>query len=113
MVEGKKKLGRKQKYFQNDNGKYSCHQCASSYDSKHCLMQHIRLKHKQYRAVDQAYELIRAKQKTQNQILELFRSFTERIAQITDAFSVDLESECTHVEKVIDNIERLSKLSTI
>ena len=113
MVEDKKKLGRKQKYFQNDCGKYSCHQCASSYDSKHCLMQHIRLKHKQHMTLDQAYELIRAKQQTQAQILELFKSFTKRITEITDTFSATLESQYTHVEKVIDNIEILSKLSTI
>ena len=64
-------------------------------------------------ALDEAYELIRAKQKTQAQILELFKSFTKRITEITDTFSATLESPYTHAEKVVDNIERLSKLSTI
>ena len=64
-------------------------------------------------ALDEAYELIRAKQKTQAQLLELFRGFVERINQITDAFSVELESECTYIEEVIEKVERLSNLATM
>ena len=136
----KPKRGRKIKHVVNSYGKYECKTCSKSYNNKQCLFQHTRLKHSNPPTAqcatnpsapptpltieitdrgafiipdrgDNLLELVKAKTKTHEAMLNMFQVFIERVSQQADEYMSALKSFCNETNNILSNVGSLSKLT--
>ena len=102
-------MGRKAKYFVNNDGKFQCPHCFRSYGSKQCLIQHIKMKHSN--KISQLQELVISKSRTQILLLEVFQTFLHKFEEMLNEFVEKAQKFRTETSEMVDSVIVLNKLS--
>ena len=102
-------MGRKAKYVLNSEGKYQCPHCFRSYESKPCLLQHIKFKHSN--KVTQLQELVISKSRTQTLLLEVVQMFLQKLEVVQNDFVEKAQKMRTELNQTVDRVIVLNRLS--
>ena len=102
-------MGRKAKYFLNSDGKFQCPHCFRSYESKPCLLQHIKFKHSNKET--QLQELVISKSKTMTLLLEVVQMFLQRLELMQNDFVEKAQRLRTDLNETIDSVIVFNRLS--